>query len=278
MRIKQENISPNLASEILAKQAKNRTMRATHIKRLAGDMIAGRWEDNGETIKIDVEGKLIDGQHRLKAIIKSGVTLPLFVARDVPKGVIHTVDTGATRGVADALKIADYHAPTLLAAAARQVMRYHENGVVDPGRMPKAVSSSEAIAFIEAHPRINEGISLTYSERHFLSPAYFAALYAMIEESWEPKFFSFFDKAAKGVGIEEGCPTMYLRNDIIKMRERNEMRKTGQVFYVFIRYWNTFTKGTSLRNSFKSSAKSIKIVGESLALRQAINHRRKNLK
>jgi len=83
-----EKISPEIAAEYLKVNVKNyRKLQRSVIKRYAEDMKAGRWELNGEPIVFDNNGMLKNGQHRLAAIIMSGVTVEIAVVRGVDESV-----------------------------------------------------------------------------------------------------------------------------------------------------------------------------------------------
>lgn len=75
-------ITPHIASEMLAKNYdKNRKLSISWVSELARSMKSGEFKSmNGQNrIIIGTDGTLYDGQHRLKAIICSGVTLPFEI-------------------------------------------------------------------------------------------------------------------------------------------------------------------------------------------------------
>jgi len=73
---KVRTISPKLAAEWVELRFEGqRELGRAHIKNLSARMKAGQWVDNGEPIVFDWYGRLINGQHRLYAIIDSGVTI-----------------------------------------------------------------------------------------------------------------------------------------------------------------------------------------------------------
>ena len=97
-----EDITPKKAKEYLAKNIHNPrhgNMNRSVIKRYAEDMKAGKWELNGEAIMFDEDGYLKNGQHRLAAIILSGVTVRMCVIRGVSNDVM-IYDGGYIRTVA----------------------------------------------------------------------------------------------------------------------------------------------------------------------------------
>ena len=74
MKVQQSTITPEYAKELLDYNKKNRSLSKATVDRYAEDMRKDNWQQNGEAIKIDWDGNLIDGQHRLAACVKSGVS------------------------------------------------------------------------------------------------------------------------------------------------------------------------------------------------------------
>lgn len=99
------DVSPAIAESWLAKNPNNRNIRKAVIEGYARDMVSGDWLLDGETIKFDTAGRLIDGRHRLSAVLAADVEVPMIVVRGVDPSVMDTVDAGAKRTYADALKI-----------------------------------------------------------------------------------------------------------------------------------------------------------------------------
>lgn len=91
------NVTPQLAAEFLEKNANNRSLSNAVVEHYAMQMRSGKWIANGETIKFGSNGELVDGQHRLQAIIQSGVTVTMVVVTGVPEGSKETIDVGKVR-------------------------------------------------------------------------------------------------------------------------------------------------------------------------------------
>src|SRR4051812_19944132 len=100
-----ERITPRLAQQYLNTMVKNRSLRRSSVKGYARDMAAGSWQTSHQGIAFDVNGKLVDGQHRLAAIIEAGVAVQMAVTRGLDEGAIEAIDVGIRRGVHDVLKI-----------------------------------------------------------------------------------------------------------------------------------------------------------------------------
>lgn len=117
MKVELITISPAIASKMLAQSTnKNRPLNELACKRFARDMSEGKWKINGESIVVDDNGNVIDGQHRLKAVLLSQTKQVFAIVRGVSPDVFDTIDSGKTRSKGDILAIAGYQNYVLLAA------------------------------------------------------------------------------------------------------------------------------------------------------------------
>jgi hypothetical protein len=92
IRTAYENITPALAAEMLRGNSNNRKLRKDAIQHMASEMSAGRWVTTHQGIAFDDNGRLLDGQHRLHAIIKAGVSVVFSVSRGVPTDSFRVMD------------------------------------------------------------------------------------------------------------------------------------------------------------------------------------------
>lgn len=98
-----ETITPRIANSYLELNHSNRPLRRAHIKSLAFDMINGDWQLTHQGIAFDATGRLIDGQHRLHAIIEAGVPIQILVTRGCSASSFSILDRGANRRPSDIL-------------------------------------------------------------------------------------------------------------------------------------------------------------------------------
>lgn len=99
-------ITPALATSLLRTNSDNqRNLKDGVVDSYAHQMRHNQWRNNGETIKLSRTGKLIDGQHRLTAILRSGCSITLTIAINGRDEDITTIDNGLARTNSDALKI-----------------------------------------------------------------------------------------------------------------------------------------------------------------------------
>lgn len=117
-------MTPEWASQLLEHNAHNRAPRAKAVAQIASDITTGRWQLTPQTVSIANNGTLLDGQHRLMAIVKSGRAVPLMLATDCPAECFSAIDTGMARTPGDILKIDGCSQSVSVAAIIRTVFYY----------------------------------------------------------------------------------------------------------------------------------------------------------
>lgn len=119
------HIEPAMASQLLrVANQKNRRMQDTHANRLSKMIKAENYELTGDTIKFSKTGRLLDGQHRLKACEKQGSAIVSHVVFGLDDDIFDVLDQGKRRTPADILGLAGVEYAPLVAAAVSWVMWY----------------------------------------------------------------------------------------------------------------------------------------------------------
>jgi hypothetical protein len=116
------DVGPDMAAQWLEGNVRNRRIDQKHVDCLAQEMMAGRWNTTHQGIAFDANGTLIDGQHRLWAILQSGCTVRMPVSIGLPADCIDTIDGMKARSPVDRMTLSgafgtegvnSYHASTL---------------------------------------------------------------------------------------------------------------------------------------------------------------------
>jgi hypothetical protein len=106
MDIQQGDMTPAGARRLLAANTRNRKLVPTRVARLAGQIQRGEWQVDGSPIRISVTGVVLDGQHRLAAIMQAGVTVPgVVIITGLDDDAQMVMDTGKPRTFEDHLFI-----------------------------------------------------------------------------------------------------------------------------------------------------------------------------
>lgn len=100
------DVSPDIARILIeTSNRNNRRIKPNVVKKYAKIMKNGDWKFSPETISVSKTGRLLNGQHRMLAVIESGVTCRFLFARGFDDEVFSVLDRGAVRTRADALKM-----------------------------------------------------------------------------------------------------------------------------------------------------------------------------
>jgi hypothetical protein len=242
-------IDPETAKQWLSRNDANRHIRAAQVAKYASDMVAGRWHLTGSPIQFAVDGRLLDGQHRLLAIVKSGVTLPMFVVCGLPSSAQSYMDTGAKRTVADQLSIAGYKNSSVLAAGARLALAWRMGRL---GQPREAVSDPETRAFIQAHPSLIEAAAFAAQMRRAgldVHPSVIcAAMWGLTESGHSPERVQVFFRAMAEMRSDgPGDPKYALLHRISTARRNRERIESADMLSMLIRAYNADYTGKKAR-------------------------------
>lgn len=122
MKTKTIHVTPQLATDWLKRNTRNRPVNRGHVERIKRDILAGRWIPTHQGIAFGTDGRLLDGQHRLTAIAECGTAVPLTVSEDVPLDAALVMDGGETRRLGHRARIIDGEQPSALEVATINAM------------------------------------------------------------------------------------------------------------------------------------------------------------
>jgi len=107
MQMNRMIVTPEMASQWLRDQnTVNRPVSMSSVTKYAADMAQGQWRDTHQNaIAFFEDGVLADGQHRLMAVVRSGLAVQMYVAFGLSRSDAMAIDQGRTRSASDALKI-----------------------------------------------------------------------------------------------------------------------------------------------------------------------------
>lgn len=100
-----ELITPEKAANYLQRNTNNRPLRKSLVALLAREMQLGRWKLTHQGIAFNCNGTLLDGQHRLAAVVESGTAVRMLVTHGVATEDQLVMDDHAKRSLGDAASI-----------------------------------------------------------------------------------------------------------------------------------------------------------------------------
>lgn len=147
-----ELITPDIAEAMLQHNTHNRPISQMHLDALITEMKEGRFAFNGASIVQAADLTLLDGQHRLRAVVASGVAIRAVVVRGVETAAQATQDVGRKRTLADQLKLRGHVNHHLVASGLRsfeQIRRW-----ISGDFNPFEYTITMGLADLEAHPKV----------------------------------------------------------------------------------------------------------------------------
>lgn len=245
-----ETVTPQVADKILTDskdQVKNRNVADCHVEWLSDQMKAGKWRTNGEPIILDDEGFLLDGQHRLYAVVMSGATIETVVTRGVDRSTFATIDTGSARTTGNVMSIAGEANASTIATALGWVHRYEVGAMLHHARFA-GFTSQIALNLVKKHPTLREDVTWAVGMRSnvFLKniPAASLAFMKYAFGQYKPnKATEFFELVGDIRQDEPGTPTRTLRDWILKTERSRRPASTLEIMAVTVKAWTAFLNG-----------------------------------
>lgn len=230
-------VGPDTAQRWLECNPINRNIRQKRVDQYSRDMLAGEWALTGEPIKFSKDGRLLDGQHRLWAIVLADVTLTLFVVRGLEEATQSYMDAGAARSAGDALALDGEPYAAAIAAAARLGIAFDAEA---RGHKLATISTPEVFEWVNNHPGLRDTVATWHNQarRTGLPGTVLNYCAYRLSEIDEEACSQFFTGLATHVNLPDRSPILALATRLsIWNQSRITVRHRERVLLVF-RAWN----------------------------------------
>ncbi|MBQ1500393.1 MAG: hypothetical protein IIZ38_18970 [Sphingomonas sp.] len=238
LRVRVVMVTPEMAEAMLADRGPNRHVSAPVINKYARDMLAGRWQLNGQTIKIARDGRLLDGQHRLEAAKKAKCAFPAIIVEGLAQETFASLDIGRRRSVSDILRERGESLTIILASALRWLWMI-ENGVILAAN--SSPTNGELLDVLGQHPEIRTSIKQVAAIREIMGSGIAAALHRTFADKDTVRADEFFARLIDGVQLAEQSPIRHLRERLIRTRSSHRVRLAeAERVAISIKAWNAY--------------------------------------
>lgn len=239
-------VDPDAARKLLTTMKPNRNLRPSVVDAYARQM-PHDWRDTGESMKIDRDGDLIDGDHRCHAIIKANAPVLMSITIGVDPEDRKYIDVGARRKSSDVLTFEGFKNSTVLAAAVRlgildQLGFLETSGGLKTGGGTYQVTRTQEFAYMDEHPELPEIVNryTQIARRVFLPTGVFAYAMSTLEgiSSADAQLFakSLDESITKGAGDPLNALLTYTRKNMLaKGRIGN-----GEALWLVFTTWNAW--------------------------------------
>jgi len=252
-------ITPEQAKRLLATNIDNNRAVSMKSVRFYSDMMKrGQWmTNNGESIKISNSGKLIDGQHRLYAVIHANIPISFYITYGVDEKSFTTIDTGYNRSTSNIFNIAGikYYSRISAIVSGYLMMRKMDNKYYRKAQLtPNYISKQDALNIYFENEKIFDEIQVIsnkyYLKLKILSASMVGSIMAyLIIDVKHPKevVFSFFYQLYEFEPCKNNTIKI-LRNKLINDGLNGFKMSPKFKSMLITKAWNAYVNGEKLRS------------------------------
>lgn len=240
-------ITPAAARKMLEDSAsfQNRPIKKANVREYADSIRAGEWNHHvGDPIRLDTHGRVLDGQHRLLAVIESGTPQHFYVISNLPPDAVNYMDIGRPRSHSDFIGMTEDgdKYPTQIAAGIRWITRYELETL---SSQRNVIPKHKVAEYLRNNPGIVKSAAVAERVRDVLRRCGVATgahyLFSRIDEEQADAFF---EKLRTGLGMTENDPIYRLRERLIDpWRKLNEWECSA----ILIKAWNYTRRGVQVQ-------------------------------
>lgn len=205
-------ITPQIAQIMLGDNKNNRGKRKNTIDNYVKEINMGEWTITSNAIGFDEDGILVDGQHRLQAVIDSGKSIESLVVFGLPKASIKKTDRGLSRSLVDAVNLSEGLKIKNIEVAVTRCLVKHKDSW-----QRCAFNDATVVEALKKHRKSIKFVCSIARSRGLRPAPYLAACVVVLEKSKnEDACADFMGKVDTGVGIpSKNHPTSRIRNFLI---------------------------------------------------------------
>lgn len=220
------HLTPAIAQRLLERNVHNRKMSEKVVQKYIAEIKAGEWRLTPGGIGFDDQGALVDGQHRLQAIMRANQPVPMLITLGLAPASQEKVDRQRRRTLYDALFLAGHavmrQEVEIAACLTRRTLR-SESGAVPTDYLVKQTLECHQ-EHIRAVITLMKGANKSVRG---LSQASFLAAATLYHEIDAEKSAEFLEAVRTGTMLTEDHPAMRLRRLLLGETAIKNMPRGG---------------------------------------------------
>lgn len=236
-----ERIDPDRARQLLERNKNNRRVSEKAVQRIRQAIRDDTYMFNGETVVLGENDEVVDGQHRLMAIVAAGKPIVTLVVRGINReSAFGHHGLGRARNLSDWLSIRGYANPEKLASGTGVLFQYLENQLTNYC----TPTIEQAAKLISDYPEL-EWAAMARGRSSLVRPGTkvcLAVLMQRIDEEDEERFWKVLET---GADQPAGSPILKARTRIAGAGSKRERLHRRVEFGVIVAAWNKWRDGTT---------------------------------
>jgi hypothetical protein len=256
-------ITPSSAKEYLELQVNNRPLSWGVVRQYARDMLNGDWLMNGENIKLNPEGFMLDGQHRMTAVIlaaKMYAEKPeeysepfegIFFefALNIPNESRQSMDIGKKRSLADEMSFEGGENAGRTAPIVSWHIAYLKGNYTNAGGSSWRPTQAQALEAWRENKKLYYTTTLRAydaSRQGLGATAPLGVAYHLLRTTYGDELTErFWEQLITGANLSVGHPILALRNKLLRKDVVNRKTLLALVF----KTWNSWIDGRILKDA-----------------------------
>lgn len=248
MTTTREHVTPERASKILERNIANRHLDENHVRFFVGVLRRGEWKETHQGIALDTDGNLRDGQHRLTAIVRSGIAATMLITYGVPRDAFDVMDVGKRRNFADVLSISSPAEKNVSILAGATTWKFrHLNDAIKTKSSRPSHSQLEEVLTQHSGLRDHLDVSRQFSPKSLLSPSMAAWLRYEFGRLDSQEAETFFVKVGTGYDIKPATTLDSLRRRLLANVESRAKLPDWYIAAIVIKAWNAHLTGRTVQ-------------------------------
>lgn len=241
-------IGPQKARNLIESSAqfRNRTLKKWLVSQMAEDMRSGAFQQHYSPILIDTRGFVIDGNHRLHAIVESGCEIEVTIVSGVPETAFEHVDLGARRSAGDTLDVMGVKNWNAVATALAWLRMYRSGAL--KYRTYRALRAFEAAEAYKGDTGVSDCVRACHRASTYTSVGMVAAFLHLFREKDRLLANMFIEEAIGGLGGKKGDPAWELHRRWVENALSKRKAHTTEVAAWTVKAWNALRDGREVAN------------------------------
>lgn len=246
------SLTPAFADYLLkSHNHSNRPVSGPRLRVYKRRMLAGQWILTSENLAFDVNGRMIDGQHRCMAVMETGITIPMNFSFGHPPEVGLWIDGGKPRSASDLLAYGREEGSARLPVATVALARllaitqgYTQMDANSIHQYAESLDKKRAYDAVIAAKRASKiGATSTLALAHYYITEHLA-------RRSRPLFDEFWDKLATGANLSKGGFLRFRESLVSEKQGRDGVNRQVKTAGRIVEAWMSYSAGVAVRPSW----------------------------
>lgn len=251
-------VTPELAAEFLKHNTANRPLKPSLLAKYVRFIKEDKWIENGDSIRFDLNAHLTDGQHRLQAIVNTGIAQYFDIITGLSEDAFKVTDTGKPRTKPDVAALLGYKNYKHVSDLASFLISYDINEDYHRAS-PKPSDNQDISTFLEMFSKEEKEFFIGsivkgagyYNRYRTMGVATYAFIYYILAKKDPARVddFMYLLTTGDGVGYVNHSPIFVLRKKLDEIaRNKNLQPKSSYKVALVFKAWNLDKQNKTIKS------------------------------